>query len=126
MVDGDNYQKEGADQMADKKKLEPTGNNNAWMTVYVTHNLPEAHIVSGRLQHEGIPSFVHHAIGSMALGLNIGAMGEVNVVVHAENYARAQAILAEDVLEELPEHTDDVHYYIDGDFDANFTDESDD
>jgi hypothetical protein len=82
--------------------------NEEWLTVYVTDNTADAHIVAGRLQHEGIPSWVNEPIGRSALMLTVGSLGEVTVLVRPEDYERALAVLAEDVTPELEDSTGDV------------------
>lgn len=99
--------------------IQPQGNadSNTWMIVYTTHNPEEAHIVAGRLKHEGIPAIVDHAIGARSIGITIGSMGEVRVLVHPNDYDDAVAILDpdEDFPEELPDTTDRIIYHIDED-----------
>lgn len=86
-----------------------------WMLVYSTYNMAEAHIVAGRLQHEGIQAFVNYAPRSV-VNIALGTYGEIWVVVHPKDYEQALAIL-EHAEPELPEATDD---YI------SFSDEDDD
>ncbi len=69
-----------------------------WITVYVTSSMGEAHIVQGRLEHEGIPAFIHYAAGRSALGITIGQLGEIMVGVHPEDYDHAMAVLEPDGL----------------------------
>lgn len=77
------------------------------MVTYVTNNIGEAHIIVGRLQHEGIPAMIDHMAGMSALGITLGRWGEVRILVHPENYDLAQAILFPDEPDELPENTED-------------------
>jgi hypothetical protein len=56
------------------------------MVVCSTDNLPEAHIIAGRLQNEGIPSWVHQQPGASGMGITIGLFGEVRVLVNAVDY----------------------------------------
>ncbi len=90
------------------KDLSPQS-RTAWAIVYVANSLPEAEIVAGRLQHEGVPALVEHAAGYHALGIRIGTLGEVRVLVHRQYYEIARSIL-EEALEnpELPDGTADV------------------
>lgn len=81
-----------------------------WYVVYVCFNIPEAHIVAGRLQSEGIPAFIHHALGASAIGITIGSLGEVKVLVRAQDAALAESLLYPDLPDELPDSTDDVRY----------------
>jgi hypothetical protein len=64
-----------------------------WMVVYTAFNSPEAHIVAGRLESEGIPAMVNQAPGANAIGIHIGSLGEVTVLVREEDYWRALMIL---------------------------------
>jgi hypothetical protein len=82
-----------------------------WMVVYSTDNLPEAHIVAGRLQNEDIPSWVHQQPGASGLGITIGLFGEIRVLVNAQDYDRAKALLADDAEPPLLEDKlDDIRY----------------
>jgi hypothetical protein len=90
-----------------------------WMVVYTTFNSPEAHIVAGRLESEGIPAFVHQAPGANAIGIHIGSLGEVTVVVREEDYWKALMILAPDSPGLLPDNDDIIRL----DFDEEGDDE---
>ena len=81
-----------------------------WMVVYTTYNYPEAHIVAGRLQSEGIQAMVHQAPGANAIGIHIGTLGEITVIVRAEDYAKAMLILEPDEQNMLPDSTGDIIY----------------
>jgi Putative prokaryotic signal transducing protein len=85
-------------------------NSIEWMIVYITHNLPDAQIVAGRLQFEGVMALVNYAPGASALGITIGSLGEVSIVVHPDDYERALQILDPDGFDELPDTTDDESY----------------
>lgn len=75
---------------------QPLANPTAWMVVYIANSEPEAYIVAGRLQSEGIPTFVHQEPVGKAYGLTIGALGEVKVLVSPSDFERAQEILDDD------------------------------
>ncbi|MBC7812269.1 MAG: DUF2007 domain-containing protein [Burkholderiales bacterium] len=79
-----------------------------WIVVYVTYNLPEAHIVAGRLQNEGVPAMVNSALGAGALGIIFGSLGEVRVLVHPSQYGLALSILDEDLTNALPDDVDRI------------------
>jgi len=81
-----------------------------WMVVYITYNVPEGHIVAGRLQSYGIPAMVHQALGASAFGITIGSLGEVRVLVHAEHYDEALALLAPDDPDLLTDDTERIIY----------------
>lgn len=63
------------------------------MVVHIAHSEPEAYIVAGRLQSEGIPTFVHQEPVGKAYGLSVGPLGEVKVLVRPEDFDQALAIL---------------------------------
>lgn len=89
--------------------------NPEWLVVYTTTSLPDAHIIAGRLKHEGIPCWIHQPIGGNAIGITIGPLGTISVLVNPNDYDDAYAILYdehEDTDGELPDFSDD--YYISG------------
>ncbi len=103
---------------------------NEWMTVYITYNESEAHIVAGRLKYEGIQALVHRAIGGSAIGITIGSLGEVRVLVHPPDYDAAMAIIEPAAHDELPEQTggvtfiwNDPEYIGDDEFEVDDDDE---
>jgi hypothetical protein len=73
--------------------------SNGWMVVYIAHSEPEAYIVTGRLQTEGIPAFVHQEPVGKAYGFTVGPLGEVKVLVSPGDYDQALAILDDDAYE---------------------------
>lgn len=80
-----------------------------WIVALSTDNLPEAHIVAGRLQHEGIQAWVFQEPGAQAWGITVGILGEIRVLVHEDDYEAALRILAEDApLAELEPDNDDI------------------
>lgn len=86
------------------------------MIVYIAHSEPEAYIVVGRLDSEGIPAFVQQEPLGRAYALNVGILGEIKVVVRAADYERAAAILDEDV----DDSDDNEAYDEDEDYDEDF------
>lgn len=80
------------------------------MVVHITHNLSLAHLVAGRLEHEGIPALVAPVAGASAMGLHIGMMGEVKVLVNPAHYDRALNILGAEGgdVPMLPDNTDNI------------------
>lgn len=79
-----------------------------WMVVYITYNFLEAQIVAGRLESEGIQALVYQEPGANAIGIRIGRMGEVKVLVRADDYDTAEAILFPDEPDILPDDTDRI------------------
>jgi len=77
------------------------------MIVYITHDIRDAHIISGRLTHEGIQNFVHTQPGASAMGITLGAMGEIKILVKPDDYDMAYDILFPETFDELPEDSDD-------------------
>ena len=81
-----------------------------WMIVYETSNEPEAHVVAGRLQVEGIQAVVYRQPGAAALGITIGRLGSVTVLVRPSDYERSLSLLEPDYLDELLDTTDAITY----------------
>lgn len=79
-----------------------------WMVVYITYNFLEAQIVAGRLESDGIQALVHQEPGANAIGIRIGRMGEVKVLVRAEDYDTAETLLYYEEPDTLPDDTDRI------------------
>lgn len=95
------------------------------MVVYIATSEPEAYIVAGRLKNEGIETFVHQEPIARAYGFSVGTLGEIKVLVGAEDYDRALEILDEDAEADNSEDTDIVPG--DDDYDDEYdSDEYDD
>jgi hypothetical protein len=90
--------------------------NTDWMVVYLTYNLADAHIVAGRLESEGVPTFIHREPGASALGIHIGRMGEIKVLVRPADFDLAEAILYPEEPDQLP---DDIDRLVFGDIEAS-------
>lgn len=73
---------------------------HGWMSVYMTNSVPDAYIVVGRLEVEGIKSWVQQEAAGAAFGLTVGQMGAVQVLVNPEDYDVSMAILAQDYSDE--------------------------
>jgi hypothetical protein len=84
-----------------------------WIIVFITNYYPEAHVVAGRLNAEGIQTMIHKEAGASAIGITIGTYGEVKVLVRTEDYESAIDILEPDETDALPDSTDEVSYYWD-------------
>ncbi|MBK9122463.1 MAG: DUF2007 domain-containing protein [Chloroflexi bacterium] len=76
--------------------LRPQDHSPHWQSVYVTNSRPDAHIVAGRLEHEGIATLIHAEAGRDALGIYIGALGAIHVLVDIADAAAAESILYPD------------------------------
>jgi hypothetical protein len=81
-----------------------------WMIVYSTNDESDAHIVAGRLEVEGIKSFIQRETLGGIFGITYGALGNVNVVVNPADYDRALAIIEPDELYALSDDNDEIVY----------------
>jgi len=73
-----------------------------WKVVYIARSEPEASIVAGRLETQGIETFIHReTTGNLAYGVYIDPFGEVSVLVHPDQYEQAAALLDEDVSDDF-------------------------
>lgn len=82
----------------------------AWITVYQAVSLPEAQIVAGRLEYEGIPALVDYPVGSSAMGIGMIGSARITVLVHPTDFDRARDILETDAPTALPDTTDSITY----------------
>lgn len=71
-------------------------NPQGWMIAYLADSEADAYIVAGRLESEGIESWVYHETFSRVTGIGVGAMAAPKVLVKPEDYERAVAILNDD------------------------------
>ncbi len=78
------------------------------MVVFITHVPAEAHIIAGRLKHEGIPHHIHSQPGASAIGITIGRMGEIKVLVRPQHYDEAVELLFPEEDPALPDSSDYV------------------
>jgi len=79
-----------------------------WITVFLTHNVLEAHVVLGKLQSEGIPALLHQEAGAAAIGITLGNLGEVKILVAPGDLRRAKELLHADVPHALETSNDKV------------------
>lgn len=63
------------------------------ITVYVASGQPEAQIVKGRLEIEGIPVMLRYESAGLVYGLTIDGLGQVEVQVPSSVAQRARDIL---------------------------------
>ena len=69
--------------------------NNEWVVLeYVPGDL-QAEILRGLLEAQGIPVFMSQESAGKAIGLTVGPLGEVTILVRAEDLQDAQRILAD-------------------------------
>ncbi len=105
--------------MSSKKLSRKPGARPNWMIVYITHNINEAHIVSGRLKHEGIENVVDHMAGRSAIGITIGSLGEIRILVHEQEYEHALDILDPEEPDALSADNDQMIFGLDDDIDGD-------
>jgi len=65
-----------------------------YTTVYVASSQPEAEIVKGRLDCEGIPAMLRYEAAGIIYGLTVDGLGQVEVQVPARLAEQAREILA--------------------------------
>ncbi len=87
----------------------PNKSPSEWLVVYQSYDSMDAHIVKGRLEHEGVPAMILSDPFGNAMGIHIGAIGIFRVLVAPKDFATAEAILA------VNADDDDVHTLTDGD-----------
>ena len=68
--------------------------NTELTTVYIASGQPEAEIVKGRLENEGIPAMLRYESAGIVYGLTIDGLGQVEVQVPSSLAPHAINILA--------------------------------
>jgi len=68
--------------------------NTELITVYTASGQPEAEIVKGRLENEGIPAMLRYESAGVVYGLTIDGLGQVEVQVPSYLAQHAKDILA--------------------------------
>lgn len=63
------------------------------ITVYVASGQPEAQIVKGRLETEGIPAMLRYESAGLVYGLTIDGLGQVEIQVPSSFAQHAKEIL---------------------------------
>ncbi|MHB8627830.1 MAG: putative signal transducing protein [Aggregatilineales bacterium] len=71
-------------------------NRPAWHVVATTYGLTEAQIIAGRLDSLGIPNVIHRESAGAAFGLQIGPLGQAQVLVPETHYKLTMATLYPD------------------------------
>ena len=79
-----------------------------WIAVFITHNLPEAHIILGKLRAHDVPAMIHQEAGAAAIGITLGNLGEVKVLVAPGDVQRAEALLYPDEDKQLEDNLDPI------------------
>ena len=62
-------------------------------TIYVARGQPEAQIIKGRLEHEGIPAVLRYESAGLVLGITVNGLGQVEVQVPSSHAEEARQIL---------------------------------
>jgi hypothetical protein len=69
--------------------------NNEWVALeYVPGDL-QSEILRGLLEAQGIPVILSQESAGRAIGLTVGPLGEVTILVRAEDLQEAQRVLAD-------------------------------
>lgn len=63
------------------------------ITVYVARGQPEAQIIKGRLETEGIPAMLRYESAGLVYGLTIDGLGQVEIQVPSALAQHAKEIL---------------------------------
>ena len=79
-----------------------------WIAIYVTHNLPEAHIIVGKLRTYDIPAMLHQEAGATAIGITLGNLGEIKILVSPADYDRAVELLLPEEVERMEANNDRI------------------
>lgn len=93
-----------------RKQPQDNSNPPEWVAIFVTHNLQEAHIISGKLQTFDVPAMVHTVPGASAIGITVGNLGEIKVLIHPNDYDKASNILFGTDVDQLESSTDKTQY----------------
>ena len=64
-----------------------------FVTVYVASGQPEAQIIKGRLESEGIPAILRYESAGLVFGLTIDGLGQVKIQVPSSLAQEAREIL---------------------------------
>lgn len=90
------------------RKQEGDAKGPDWVAVYITHNLPEAHIIVGKLRAHDIPAMIHQEAGAAAIGITLGNLGEIKLLVSPADFERASALLFPEDAERIEAHSDRI------------------
>ena len=104
----------------------PPGESDAkspdWIAVYITHNLPEAHIILGKLRAYEIHAMIHQEAGAAAIGITLGNLGEIKVLVSPADYERAHEVLFAAPADQIEASNDKIRLIWQDDVDATESD----
>jgi hypothetical protein len=65
--------------------------------VCVTYGLLRAYVLKGRLELAGIPVLLEYESAGPAIGVTVDGLGEVHILVPANRFEEASALLAHDL-----------------------------
>lgn len=82
-------------------------NNEPWFEVAVVNSEPQAAIIAGLLETNGIPAWVYYESAGRAFGLGVGTLGTVRVYTPEARYEEALILLEADDIPELGEDDDE-------------------
>ena len=89
-----------------------------WIAAAISHNLPEAHIILGKLRAHDIPAMLHQEAGATALGITYGNLGEIKILVSPADYDAAAELLHIDDSPQLEDSNADLRVIWQDDDDA--------
>jgi YD repeat-containing protein len=67
--------------------------DDPWSVVFKASGMAQANIITGRLETEGIPTRLKYEAAGAIYGITINGLGEVKILVPADDLARAGAVL---------------------------------
>ena len=69
---------------------------NKYITIYIANGQPEAQIIKGRLELEGIPAILRYESLGLVYGLTVDGLGQVEIQVPSNLVQTAKDILNTD------------------------------
>ena len=64
------------------------------VTIHVANNLPEAEIIKGRLEFEGIPAILKYESAGRVIGVTVDGLGQIEIQVPLAQEKKATEILS--------------------------------
>ena len=116
------YKSDGAAIMTLQKR-DQSAQGPDWIAVYVTHNLPEAHIIVGKLRTYDILAIIHQEAVAAAIGITLGNLGEIKILVSPADYDRAAALLSPKDAKQVEAKTDRIQLIWPADAEPQIDDE---
>ncbi len=78
-----------------------------WVQVFKSFGMPEAQIIAGRLQSDGIPAQVYPLEAGNQFGITVGKLSEVVVMVPADRFKEAEDLIFEPLPEDWADEIED-------------------